>query len=45
MDGGKGKKKRDKTNYIIKHHLKQITISMMLPRGTSWQLCNLIFID
>jgi hypothetical protein len=35
MDGRKGKKKRDKTNYLIKQQLKQITISMMLPRGTS----------
>jgi hypothetical protein len=34
-DGRKGKQKRDKTNYLIKQQLKQITISMMLSRGTS----------
>jgi hypothetical protein len=44
-DGRKGKQKRDKTNYLIKQQLKQITISMMLSRGTSCQLCNLIVID
>jgi len=35
MDGRKGNQKRDKTNYLIKQQLKQITISMMLSRGTS----------
>ena len=35
MDERKGKQKRDKTNYLIKQQLKQITISMMLSRGTS----------
>jgi hypothetical protein len=35
MDERKGKQKRDKTNYLIKQQLKQITISMMFSRGTS----------
>jgi len=35
MDERKGKHKRDKTNYLIKQQLKNITISMMFSRGTS----------
>ena len=36
MDERKGKQKRGKTNYLIKQQLKQITISMMFSRRTSW---------